>query len=377
MVKQRISLQELRVGQPLPWDAYDQDGVLLLRRGEAIPSQRSIDRLVDGGLFAQKEEFQQRESVPLADETPSALQYVIDGRRILAGMFGQNPEAIDDFAGRMDKLVQAVRSACEAHATVSLASILLLQDAEYRVRHPINVAILSYFLARELSLDDAARQSTVAAALTMNLGMYEVQEKVDAIPGSLNDKLVSMIRRHPALGAERLAKLGIADRKWIALVRQHHEYNDGSGYPAGLAGDAIEMGARIIGLADRFCAMVSIRGYRPPHKPNTALRDLYLKHGPKIDVVVAGTMIRLVGIYPLGTLVRLKTSEIGVVTGPGNGPDTPAVHAVIGRSGVSLEVASHRKTHLPDSAIEDVLTVDKISVPIRMATIWGKDARLA
>lgn len=376
-MKQRVSLHELSVGQPLPWDAYDQDGVLLLRRGETIPSQRALDRLIDSGLFAQKDEFESRTNVLVPDEKPSALQHIVDARRMLTGIFDQTPESIDDFAGRMDKLAQTVRAACDSNATVSLAAILLMQDVECRVRHPVNVAILGYFLARELAQDEATQMAIVAAALTMNLGMYEVQEKVDAIHGQLNDKLMSMIKRHPTLGAERLAKLGIADEKWLRLVRQHHEYNDGSGYPAGLAGDAIDMGARIICLADRFCAMVSSRGYRPPHKPNTALRDLYLKHGPKIDVVVAGTMIRLVGIYPLGTLVRLKTGEIGVVTGPGNGPDTPAVHAVIGRSGLSLEVASHRKTHLADFVVEDVLTVDKISVPIRLASIWGKDAKLS
>lgn len=376
-MKQRISLQELCVGQPMPWDAYDQGGVLLLRRGETVQSQRSIDRLIESGLFAQKEDAFLRERIPVPDQKPSALQYIFDARRLMAGIFDQAPESMGDFVGRMDKLVQTVCNACNAHATVSLASILMMQDAECRVRHPVNVAILGYFLARELALDDVAQQAIVAAALTMNIGMYEVQEKVDAIRGPLTEKMKSMIQRHPALGAERLAKLGVTNHKWLVLVRQHHEYVDGSGYPMGLAGDAIDIGAKILCLADRYCAMVSVRGYRPPHKPNTALRDLYVKHGQKIDVIVASTMIRLVGIYPLGTLLRLKTSEIAVVTGVGDGPDTPAAHAVIGRSGVPLEVASHRKTHLPGFAIEDVLTVDKLSIPIRMASIWGKDAELS
>lgn len=375
-MKQRISKYELSVGQPIPWDAYSEDGVLLLRRGETVPSQKAIDRLIESGLFAQKDERDPRALEAVADEKPSALQQIVDARRLLASALAQTPERCEGFAVRMDKLIQAVRSACDTHTAVSLASILLMQDAECKIRHPINVAILSYFLARELALDDQAQHSLVGAALTMNLGMYDVQEKVDAIPGALNDKLMGMIKRHPALGAERLAKQGIVDEKWIALVRQHHESNDGSGYPAGLAGDAIEMGAKLIGVADRFCAMVSVRGYRPPHKPNTVVRNLYVTQGQKIDPAVAATLVRLIGIYPLGTLVRLKTAEIGVVTGPGNGPETPAVHAVISRSGAQLEVASHRKTHLADFAIEDVLTIDKLKTPIRMACIWGKDAKL-
>lgn len=375
-MKQRISKYELCVGKPLPWDAYNEEGVLLLRRGETVPSQKAIDRLIESGLFAQKDEHDSRGPEVVADEKPSALQQIVNARRLLAGALVQTPERCEGFAARMDKLIQVVRGACDTHTAVCLASILLLQDADCRIRHPINVAILSYFLAGELALDDESQRALVGAALTMNLEMYEVQEKVDAIPGGLNDKLKSMIKRHPALGAERLAKQGIVDEKWIKIVRQHHECHDGSGYPDGLAGDAIEMGAKLIGVADRFCAMVSVRGYRPPHKPSAAVRDVYLKQGQKTDPAVAATLIRLVGIYPLGTLVRLKTSEIGVVTGPGNGPETPAVHAVISRSGAQLEVASHRKTHLADFAIEDVLTIDKLKTPIRMACIWGKDAKL-
>ena len=376
-MKQRISQHELKVGQPLPWDAYDEHGVLLLRRGETVPSQRAVDRLIESGLFAHLEDVDPRAHHAAAEEKPGALQCIVDARRTLAGVFAQTPESIEAFAARMNRLNQSVRNACDTQATVCLASILLMQDTAYTVRHPINVAILAYILAKELKLDETTQQAIAAAALTMNLGMVEVQEKIDTICGPLNEKLMAMIKKHPTVSVERLTKLGIADGEWLALVQRHHENIDGSGYPAGLGGDAIEMGARIIGLADRYCAMVSTRSYRPPHKPNTVLRDIYVKQGQKIDVVVAGTMIKLIGIYPVGTLVRLKTSEIAVVTGPGNGPDTPAVHAVIGRSGTHLEVASHRKTHLADFAIVDVLTIDKLSIPIRMASIWGKEAKLS
>jgi HD-GYP domain-containing protein (c-di-GMP phosphodiesterase class II) len=208
----------------------------------------------------------------------------------------------------------------------------------------------------------------------MNFGMYEVQEKVHAIHGPLNDKLMTMIRSHPGIGADRLEKLGINRSPWLTMVRQHHEHHDGSGYPASLAGESITLGARIIGLADRYSAMVSARGYRGPQKPNAALRELYVKHGQTIDVAVAGTLIRILGLYPVGTLVRLITGEVGVVTGVGETPDTPEVHAIVTKSGAMLDVASHRKTHLPKFAIEEVITLDKLTTPVRMLAIWGKDA---
>ncbi|MFC5302799.1 HD-GYP domain-containing protein [Azospira restricta] len=375
-MKQRITLQDLKVGQPLPWDAYGADGVLLLRKGQSVQSQMALERLIDEGLFLQRDDSSARPLDPAAAaEKPTAMQHLVDARRSLGHICAHSPEQTLDFAGRMTKLIDSVQAACDLHPALAMSSILLMHDTGYTVKHAIDTAILACLLGRELALDAAAQRATIGAALTMNIGMFEVQDKVDAITGALNDKLLAMIRQHPAHGAERLKRLGVADAAWLACVRQHHENSDGSGYPDGLAGDAIAIGARIIGIADRYGAMVSSRAYHGPHKPNQALRDLYLKQGQQIDVTVAATLIRIVGIYPVGTLVRLKTAEIGVVTGPGESPDTPAVHAVIAKSGLFLEVASYRKTHLPDSAIDEVITFDKLTTPVRMAHVWGKDAR--
>lgn len=374
-MKHRITLQELSIGQPLPWDAFSQEGVLLLRRGQTIQSESALYRLLEEGLFLETEESLDR-TPSIQEEKPSALQRLLDAQRNLAIICEQKPESIDNFAGRMDSLVQSVLDACDTHVGVCLSSILLLNEKPYSIKHSIDVAILACLLARQMSLDEGTQRTIVAAAASMNIGMYEVHDKLNTFNGSLNEKLLSMIRSHPTIGAERLEKLGIKDEKWLTFVRQHHEQHDGSGYPGGLSGDKIEIGAKLIGAADKYCAMVSGRSYRPAQKPTAALRELYVKHGSKIDPAVANTMIRLIGVYPIGTVVRLKSSEIGVVTGPGEGPDTPAVHAIIGRSGSVLEVASYRKTHLKDFGVEDVLTLDKISVPIRMTTVWGKDAKL-
>lgn len=375
---QRITMQDLHVGEPVRWNVYDRHGMLLLRSGELVPNERAIERLVENGLFVQDDDHgggHAPEVIPA--EPPSTLQHVVDARRHLAALFAQPPDQLSDFSGRIDKTIESVLVASEVQPILSLASVLLVQDMPYSVRHPVDVAILSRLLAKALELDADTQRLTVAASVTMNVGMYEIQEKLNGISGPLNDKLQEMIKRHPALGVARLRKLGITDEKWLTLVHQHHELADGTGYPAGLAGEAIEIGARIIGVASKYCAMVSARTYRVPLKPTTALRELCVKQGPKIDTKVAGALIRVLGIYPPGTLVRLKTAEIGVVTGPGLAPDTPSVHAVLGRSGAALEVASHRKTHLAQFAIDEVLSLNQLMVPIRLAGIWGRDAKLS
>ena len=314
--------------------------------------------------------------MPAIEGEPSALKHLVDAQRMLAGLYAQRLDEIENFRDQIDKIVQAVMCACDTHVRVSLSTILLVHDMPYSVKHPIDVAILAKVLADTLSLETEVQRAIVAAALTMNISMIEVQEKLQFIQGPLNDKLMTMIKAHPEASALRLANLGVADEKWLTLVRQHHEHHNGSGYPAGHSGEDIEIGARLIGLADKYCAMVSKRGYRPPQKPTTAIRDLYINHGQTLHPEIAGSLIRALGLYPVGTLVRLVTSEIGVVTGPGESPNMPEVHAIVGMSGTPLDVAPRRKTHLPKFAIEDVMTFDKLSFPVRMTSLWGKDARV-
>lgn len=376
MDKQRITLSELKVGEPVPWDAYSAEGALLLRRGQSVPSQQALERLVEEGLFLQGADASRRVEVSAAaSEQPTAMQHLVDAQRSLAHLFGHGPEQCDDFQQRMTRLIASVESVCAQNAALGISSILLTSDVGYTVKHPIDTAILACLLARELDLDEATRNATIGAALTMNIGMYEFQDKVDAIQGQFNEKLIAMIRQHPRLGVDRLKRAGIDDENWLDYVLQHHESLDGSGYPTGLRDQAISIGARIIAIADKYCAMVSRRAYHGPHKPHLAVRDLYVKLGQQLDNAIAATLIHVIGIYPIGTLVRLKSDEIGIVTGPGEGPDTPAVHVVIAKSGLFLEVASHRKTHRAEFAIDEVMTHEKLTTPIRMANLWGKEAR--
>jgi HD-GYP domain-containing protein (c-di-GMP phosphodiesterase class II) len=374
-MKKPIALDQLSVGQSVPWNCYSEEGALLLRRGQVVESQRALVRLIEDGLFLQGDDSACVEEA-LIEEKPSALQYLFDARRILSSLYSSSLDGVVDFADRMDKIILAVQNSCDAQVLVSLSTIALVHDASYAIKHPIDVAILANVLSKALSLDSGASRTIVAAALTMNIGMVEVHDKIQTIPGPLNEKLLALVRAHPTASEQRLQRLGTTDAMWLTLVRQHHEHLDGSGYPARLSDGQIETGAQIVGLADKYCAMLARRADRPALKPPTAIRELYIKHGQTVDTTVAGTLIRVLGLYPVGTLVRLATAEIGVVTGPGEGPDTPEVHVIMARSGASLEVSSHRKTHLSKFAVEEVISIDKLNVPVRMASLWGKDAKV-
>lgn len=376
MGKHRVIGREISVGQPLPWDVYDEAGTLLLRRGFVIDTQRSLDRLVAQGMFLSENAGggggKSSESKVPAGGRASAVHHLRDARRLLAAS-NQRLEDIPDFAGRTHKTAQHVDSACDARSEESIGSILLLQrEQNYAVRHPINTAVIANLIARSMSLPRDKVMKITGAALTMNISKFEVQDRLHGFMGELNSKLRRLIHAHPQQSIDRLRKLGIRDPYWLACIEQHHENPDGSGYPNQLSGNAIELGARIVGIADRYCARLSIRNYRPPQRPDAILKDLFFEKGEKVDEKVAGHLFRVVGLYPPGTIVRLRNSEIAVVTSPGETVHTPVAHAVIGASGVPLAVPVPRNTARADFEIQGVMTVDKVNFRLNMSSLWNQ-----
>ena len=372
----RIVAKDVRVGQPLAWDVFDVNGLLLLRRGYVIDTQRALDRLLDDGLFVNEEVRREQPTAAPVEAKPSALQYLVDARRLI-GPPTQDMAVIRDYPGRIRRIAKLVDLACEAKPEVAIASILLLQDDSYALRHHINTAVLSNIIARAMELPADRIHSLTAAALTMNLSMYEIQDQLHEVKGQLNDRIKALIRAHPSHSEKRLRKFGVSDENWLRCVEQHHEHYDGSGYPNALGGADIDVGAKIIGLADRYCARVSIRSYRATQPPNVVLRDLYIEKGAEIDPTVAAYLLRVLGLYPPGTIVRLRTAEIAVVVAASENPDAPIAYAVLGPSGAALAVPSLRKTALDAYKVQDVLTRDKVDFPIQMSRLWGEDAKLS
>jgi HD-GYP domain-containing protein (c-di-GMP phosphodiesterase class II) len=376
----RIITNEIHVGKPLPWNVFDAAGVLLLRRGVVITSQHTLDRLIEEGIYVDDKDAprdSRSSNVPVADpEKPSALQLVLDARRMFGTLLNELG-SVADFPARIRRIALLVDLACQTNADVAIATVLLLQEERYAVRHHVDTAIVADLLCRAMSAPEETTQAAIVVALTMNASMYEVQDKLNDVKGPLNDKLRALIAAHPEQSEQRLRKFGVTDELWLRCVAQHHECENGAGYPAHLAGEAIEQAAKIVSLADRYCAQVSVRHYHSARAPGVVLKELYAEKGAEINPMVAAYLVRVVGLYPPGTVVRLKNGEVAVVVAPTDNADTPLACAVLGANGQAFTVPAMRKTIKADYKITEVTTIDKIDFPIRMTQIWGEAAKLS
>jgi len=377
MEKHRIMMADLIIGEPLPWDVFDAAGKLLLVKGHVLRNERQIESLVDRGLFIDAmERGKRRPTAEQVSEPPSALRMINAINRRLEALLVNLPNESKAEEKLLEVATALVRAAI-SEPEVALAAILLNQQCGiYPIRHSIDTAIVSALVARVMRKPDDEVKLIAVSALTMNVAMLRLQEKLQHSDAPLSPDDSRLIHGHPEEGVRQLQQAGVAQPDWLSWVLHHHENEDGSGYPLGKRGTDIPANAKIISLADRYCARISARHYRKPLLPNAALRDILLTDKNNLDPSLATTFIHELGIYPIGTYVRLQNGEIGVVTGRGPSTTTPKVHALIGPRGAPLAHPCKRDTDKQLYAIRDVLTEEQAASRFTMQQLWGSAAAL-
>jgi len=188
-----------------------------------------------------------------------------------------------------------------------LSGLLEARDA-YTHGHTQRVTRHAERIAQGMSLSAAEVAKVRTAAALHDVGKIHIPREILNKPGRLTPEEFAVIQRHPGDGADMLA--GIRDPDVTAMVRHHHERLDGAGYPDGLAGEEIPLGARIIAVADTFDAMTSSRSYRKACGHKKALDVLAEEAGAQLD---AGAVTAFLSYY-LGK--RSAVWSAGVTTVP-------------------------------------------------------------
>ena len=212
-------------------------------------------------------------------------------------------EAAETIEGQNESLVRA-NALLRERATEAMESLAAAVDARdtYTAGHSRRVQEIAVLVGRELGLDGGELDSLSFAALFHDVGKLAIPDAVLLKAGPLQSDEWWVIRRHAAEGERIIGHLGfLADA--TPAIRHHHEHFDGSGYPDGLKGEAIPLGARIIHVADAFDSMSSDRVYRDARSPEDAVAELERASGSQFcprcvaafeTVLVSGALDRLV-----------------------------------------------------------------------------------
>jgi HD-GYP domain-containing protein (c-di-GMP phosphodiesterase class II) len=250
--------------------------------------------------------------VPLDAEHRKAAKIIQSSRREIMSMFKDLRMGKVIEAANVMPLVEEISASVSrnAHALISLVRLKTADD--YTYMHSIAVSALMTNLARELKLSEAEVKQSGLAGLMHDMGKAEVPVQILNKPGSLTDNEFDVIRLHPQNGYDMLVKANITDPVTLDVCLHHHEKIDGSGYPGHLEGDNISIYARMGAICDVYDALTSTRAYKPGWEPGIALKRMASWSG-HFDPKVLEAFVKSMGIYPIGTVVMLKSGRLAVV----------------------------------------------------------------
>jgi len=234
----------------------------------------------------------------------------------------------------IDGLAQAVSQ----NRTALLALTTLKNYDNYTFTHMVNVSILTMGQARALGIDGALLRELGLAALMHDIGKVKTPLEVLNKPDKLTDAEFTIMKRHVVDGAEILRATPDIPTLAPVIAFEHHLRIDGTGYPHEVKRGALNLGTMLCSIADVYDAMRSQRAYQQAFPTDRILAVLKRNDGQQFDQNLVRRFAQLIGIYPVGNLVKLDTGDIAVVVSVyAPDPHRPQVKVIIDNAGTKLE----------------------------------------
>lgn len=249
----------------------------------------------------------------IAQEAARAVKICAKSKQAVTSMFheARMGQALD--AGDALPIVEEITNSVMRNPGALISLARLKDKDDYTYMHSVAVCALMVSLARQLGLDGEQTRQAGLAGLLHDIGKMMIPPEILSKPGKLTDTEFEAVKAHPAEGHKLLLEgSGIGDIP-LDVCLHHHEKVDCSGYPDRLCGERISLYAKMGAVCDVYDAITSNRPYKNGWEPAESIRKMAEWSKGHFDQRVFEAFVRSVGIYPVGSLVRLKSERLGVV----------------------------------------------------------------
>jgi putative nucleotidyltransferase with HDIG domain len=251
--------------------------------------------------------------ISLREEVSRARKLQEKSKAAVTSMFMEarmgNAINVEEAMPLVDEINLSISRNPEAFLNISR----LKNKDDYTYLHSVAVCALMIALSKQMGLSDADIKDAGMAGLLHDVGKMMIPEDVLNKPGKLTDEEFEVIKNHPRRGWEVLSESKGANAVALDVVLHHHERVDGTGYPEKISGDALTIFARMGAVCDVYDALTSNRCYKAGWEPSEALRKMAEWRNGHFDERIFYAFVKTIGIYPTGTLVKLKSGKLAVV----------------------------------------------------------------
>lgn len=280
---------------------------------EAALSESESETQVDAELHAAAARERQLQRVPASAEFDRAAKICTQSERAVMSMFqeARMGKAVD--ASGAGRLVTEINDSVTRNpgALISLARLKTADD--YTYMHSVAVCALMIALARQLGLSEEETRLAGLGGLVHDLGKALMPPEILNKPGKLTDEEFTIIKGHPESGHQLLVEGKTANEVMLDVCLHHHEKTNGTGYPEGLKNNEISLFAKMAAVCDVYDAITSHRPYKSGWDPAESLRQMASWVDGHFDPAIFQAFVKSLGIYPIGSLVRLNSGRIAVV----------------------------------------------------------------
>lgn len=248
---------------------------------------------------------------PFFQELDEAQTIFNQGKPQVLAMFNEARMGRGLDLGFMLELVDEIAGSITRAPTALLSVARLKNHDDYTYLHSMAVCGLMISLGKKMGLDEHQLRRVGMGGLLHDVGKAAVPLSILNKPTQLSDEEFIIMREHPIIGAQLLMDAE-AGEDLVDMALHHHEKFDGSGYPHGLKGEEISLFSRMAAVCDVYDAVTSDRAYRKGWSPAEAMHKMLSWRG-HFDSTLLHEFVRTIGIYPVGSLVRLASGRVALV----------------------------------------------------------------